>query len=62
LLESGNPSPGKTETRVEIEKSTGGYEREHCLAKLIGGIAVIKVGAAIETEMKASCCMPRASR
>lgn len=41
--------------RARIEKSTSEYDREKLqerLAKLSGGVAVIKVGAATETEMK----------
>ncbi len=41
--------------RKEIEESTSDYDREKLqerLAKLAGGVAVIKVGAATETEMK----------
>ena len=41
--------------RVQIEDSTSDYDREKLqerLAKLVGGVAVIKVGAATETEMK----------
>jgi chaperonin GroEL len=41
--------------RVEIESSTSDYDREKLqerLAKLTGGVAVIKVGAATEIEMK----------
>src|SRR4030081_2230626 len=41
--------------RAEIEKSSSDYDREKLqerLAKLVGGVAVIKVGAATETEMK----------
>jgi chaperonin GroEL len=41
--------------RVAIEETTSDYDREKLqerLAKLVGGIAVIKVGAATETEMK----------
>jgi chaperonin GroEL len=41
--------------RVQIEDTTSDYDREKLqerLAKLIGGIAVINVGAATETEMK----------
>ncbi|MEJ2336313.1 MAG: chaperonin GroEL [Gemmatimonadales bacterium] len=41
--------------RNEIEKTTSDYDREKLeqrLAKLVGGVAVIKVGAATETEMK----------
>jgi chaperonin GroEL len=41
--------------RSEIDQSTSSYDREKLqerLAKLAGGVAVIKVGAATETEMK----------
>jgi len=41
--------------RVQIEETTSDYDREKLqerLAKLIGGVAVIRVGAATETEMK----------
>src|SRR5512142_267114 len=41
--------------RAEIENSDSGYDREKLqerLAKLAGGVAVIKVGAATETEIK----------
>ncbi len=41
--------------RVEIEQSTSDYDREKLnerLAKLAGGVAVIRVGAATETELK----------
>jgi chaperonin GroEL len=41
--------------RREIEESTSDYDREKLqerLAKLVGGVAVIKVGAATEVEMK----------
>jgi chaperonin GroEL len=41
--------------RRQIEESTSDYDREKLqerLAKLAGGVAVIKVGAATETEMK----------
>jgi chaperonin GroEL len=41
--------------RSQIEETTSDYDREKLqerLAKLIGGVAVIKVGAATETEMK----------
>jgi chaperonin GroEL len=44
-----------TQIRNEIEKTTSDYDREKLeqrLAKLVGGVAVIKVGAATETEMK----------
>ena len=43
------------EIRAQIEKTTSDYDREKLqerLAKLVGGVAVIKVGAATETEMK----------
>ena len=43
------------EIKVAIEKSTSDYDREKLqerLAKLAGGVAVINVGAATETEMK----------
>jgi chaperonin GroEL len=43
------------EIRVAIDKSTSDYDREKLqerLAKLAGGVAVINVGAATETEMK----------
>jgi chaperonin GroEL len=41
--------------RNQIEETTSDYDREKLqerLAKLVGGVAVIKVGAATETEMK----------
>ncbi|MCS7285969.1 MAG: chaperonin GroEL [Anaerolineae bacterium] len=41
--------------KVEIEKTTSDYDREKLqerLAKLAGGVAVIKVGAATEVELK----------
>src|SRR5690242_17875083 len=43
------------EIRSQVEKTTSDYDREKLqerLAKLVGGVAVIKVGAATETEMK----------
>jgi len=43
------------EIRAEIERATSDYDREKLqerLAKLVGGVAVIRVGAATETEMK----------
>jgi chaperonin GroEL len=54
---------GKTETlqgrvkqiRAQIEDTTSDYDREKLqerLAKLVGGVAIIKVGAATESEMK----------
>jgi chaperonin GroEL len=41
--------------RTEVEDTTSDYDREKLqerLAKLVGGVAIIKVGAATETEMK----------
>jgi len=41
--------------RAQIEDTTSDYDREKLqerLAKLVGGVAIIKVGAATETEMK----------
>jgi chaperonin GroEL len=41
--------------RAQIEETTSDYDKEKLqerLAKLVGGVAVIKVGAATETEMK----------
>ena len=47
---------GRVKTlRAQIDDTTSDYDREKLqerLAKLIGGVAVIKVGAATETEMK----------
>ncbi|HEY1402523.1 MAG TPA: chaperonin GroEL [Pyrinomonadaceae bacterium] len=47
---------GRVKTlKAQIEDSTSDYDREKMqerLAKLVGGVAVIKVGAATETEMK----------
>jgi chaperonin GroEL len=43
------------EIRVQLENTTSDYDREKLqerVAKLAGGVAVIKVGAATETEMK----------
>jgi chaperonin GroEL len=43
------------EIRNQIDKTTSDYDREKLqerLAKLVGGVAIIKVGAATETEMK----------
>src|SRR2546428_459646 len=56
----GGGSPKDIEARVkqiraQIEDTTSDYDREKLqerLAKLVGGVAVIKVGAATETEMK----------
>src|SRR5581483_2998077 len=55
---SGKPDEiaGRVKTlRAQIEASTSDYDREKLqerLAKLVGGVAVIKVGAATETELK----------
>jgi chaperonin GroEL len=41
--------------RAQIEESTSDYDKEKLqerLAKLVGGVAIIKVGAATETELK----------
>ncbi len=47
---------GRVKTiRNQVEETTSDYDREKLqerLAKLVGGVAVIKVGAATETEMK----------
>jgi chaperonin GroEL len=56
----GKGKPGDIEGRVkeirgQIDTTTSDYDREKLqerLAKLVGGVAVIKVGAATETEMK----------
>ncbi len=43
------------EIRMQVEETTSDYDREKLqerLAKLVGGVAVVKVGAATETEMK----------
>jgi len=43
--------------RTQVEETSSDYDREKLqerLAKLVGGVAVIKVGAATETEMKVS--------
>ncbi len=45
----------QAEIRGQIENTTSDYDREKLqerLAKLVGGVAIIKVGAATETEMK----------
>jgi len=45
----------KKEIKAQIEKSTSDYDKEKLqerLAKLAGGVAVLNVGAATETEMK----------
>jgi len=41
--------------RVQVEETTSDYDKEKLqerLAKLVGGVAVVKVGAATETELK----------
>jgi len=54
----GDPSAIKgrvDQIRAEIDKSTSDYDREKLqerLAKLSGGVAIIRVGAATETELK----------
>jgi chaperonin GroEL len=43
------------EIRAQIDKTTSDYDKEKLqerLAKLVGGVAIIKVGAATETELK----------
>jgi chaperonin GroEL len=60
IIVEGNGKPGEIEGRVktlraQAEASTSEYDREKLqerLAKLVGGVAVIKVGAATEMEMK----------
>ncbi|EYF08972.1 chaperonin GroEL [Chondromyces apiculatus] len=45
----------QAEIRAQIENTSSDYDREKLqerLAKLVGGVAVVKVGAATETEMK----------
>jgi len=53
---SGEAIDGRVkQIRTQIEDTTSDYDREKLqerLAKLVGGVAVIKVGAATETEMK----------
>ena len=59
-LVEGAGKPGDIEGRVkqiraQVEETSSDYDREKLqerLAKLVGGVAVIKVGAATETEMK----------
>lgn len=59
-LVEGNGKPSTIEGRVkqirtQVEDTTSDYDREKLqerLAKLVGGVAVIKVGAATETELK----------
>jgi chaperonin GroEL len=59
IVEGGGSSDGITgrvnQIRKQIEETTSDYDREKLqerLAKLAGGVAVINVGAATETEMK----------
>jgi chaperonin GroEL len=53
---SGQAIAGRVkEIRSQIEKTTSDYDKEKLqerLAKLVGGVAIIKVGAATETELK----------
>ncbi len=53
---AGETIQGRVRTiRAQIEETSSDYDREKLqerLAKLVGGVAVIKVGAATETEMK----------
>src|SRR5438876_3571853 len=53
---SSNAIEGRVkQIRSQVEDTTSDYDREKLqerLAKLVGGVAVIKVGAATETEMK----------
>jgi chaperonin GroEL len=57
---AGAGKPGEIEGRIkqlraQIEDTTSDYDREKLqerLAKLVGGVAIIKVGAATETELK----------
>jgi chaperonin GroEL len=53
---SGDAIQGRVkQLRAQVEDTTSDYDREKLqerLAKLVGGVAVIKVGAATETEMK----------
>jgi chaperonin GroEL len=53
--ESGQIKGRIEQIRIEIDKSTSDYDREKLqerLAKLSGGVAIIRVGAATETELK----------
>ena len=52
---SGDVKARVSQIRVQIEDTTSDYDREKLqerLAKLAGGVAVVKVGAATETELK----------
>ena len=53
--EAGKINGRVSEIRLQIEKSTSDYDKEKLqerLAKLVGGVAIIQVGAATETELK----------
>jgi chaperonin GroEL len=53
--DAGNIEGRVNQIRSQIESTSSDYDREKLqerLAKLVGGVAVIKVGAATETEMK----------
>jgi chaperonin GroEL len=53
--DAGNIEGRVNQIRSQIESTSSEYDREKLqerLAKLVGGVAVIKVGAATETEMK----------
>jgi chaperonin GroEL len=53
--EAGKIKGRVSEIRSQIEKSTSDYDKEKLqerLAKLVGGVAIIQVGAATETELK----------
>src|SRR5215217_267329 len=59
IIEGGGSSAGiegrVKQLRTQVEDTTSEYDREKLqerLAKLVGGVAIIKVGAATETEMK----------
>jgi chaperonin GroEL len=59
IVEGGGTTAGiegrVKQLRAQVEDTTSDYDREKLqerLAKLVGGVAVIKVGAATETEMK----------
>ena len=55
LGEKGNLEGRVKQIRAQIEETTSDYDREKLqerLAKLVGGVAVINVGAATESEMK----------
>jgi chaperonin GroEL len=50
------------EIKVEIDKSTSDYDKEKLqerLAKLSGGVALIRVGAATETELNAAAALEK---